>query len=63
MGLRYADDTALFTENKEDLQGLTDIVQEERKKGLKMTMSIHKSSSSTGTASGKGLKSNTWVFK
>ncbi|GFO06202.1 retrovirus-related pol polyprotein from type-1 retrotransposable element r2 [Plakobranchus ocellatus] len=35
--LRYADDTVLIAENKEDLQKLLDIVEEEsRKKGLEL---------------------------
>ena len=39
--LRHADDTVLMSKNKEDLQQLLDIVEEEiRKKGLELNLAI-----------------------
>ena len=74
--LRYADDTVLIPENKEDLRQLLTIFQEEsRKKGLQLNtkrielMVISQSYSlRTSTSlskvinSSKGVNSNTWVL-
>ena len=74
--LRYADDTVLIPENKEDLRQLLTIFEEEsRKKGLQLNskkielMVISQSYSlRTSTSlskvinSSKGVNSNTWVF-
>ena len=74
--LRYADDTVLIPENKEDLRQLLTIFEEEsRKKGLQLNskkiglMVISQSYSlSTSTSlskvinSSKGVNSNTWVL-
>ena len=75
--LRYADDTVLIPENKEDLQQLLTIFEEEsRKKGLQLNskkielMVISQSYSlRTSTSlskvinSSKGVNSNTWVLQ
>ena len=74
--LRYADDTELIPENKEDLRQLLTIFEEEsRKKGLQLNskkielMVISQSYSlRTSTSlskvinSSKGVNSNTWVL-
>ena len=74
--LRYADDTVLIPENKEDLRQLLKILEEEsRKKGLQLNskkiglMVISQSYSlRTSTSlskvinSSKGVNSNTWVL-
>ena len=74
--LRYADDTVLIPENKEDLRQLLMIFEEEsRKKGLQLNskkielMVISQSYSlRTSTSlskvikSSKGVNSNTWVL-
>ena len=74
--LRYADDTVFIPENKEDLQQLLTIFEEEsRKKGLQLNskkielMVISQSYSlRTSTSlskvinSSKGVNSNTWVL-
>ena len=74
--LRYADDTVLIPENKEDLRQLLTIFEEEsRKKGLQLNgkkielMVISQSYSlRTSTSlskvinSSKGVNSNTWVL-
>ena len=74
--LRYADDTVLIPENKEDLrQLLTSFEEESRKKGLQLNskkielMVISQSYSlRTSTSlsevinSSKGINSNTWVL-
>ena len=74
--LRYADDTILIPENKEDLRQLLTIFEEEsRKKGLQLNskkielMVISQSYSlRTSTSlskvinSSKGVNSNTWVL-
>ena len=74
--LRYADDTVLIPENKEDLGQLLTIFEEEsRKKGLQLNskkielMVISQSYSlRTSTSlskvinSSKGVNSNTWVL-
>ena len=74
--LRYADDTVLIPENKEDLRLLLTIFEEEsRKKGLQLNskkielMVISQSYSlRTSTSlskvinSSKGVNSNTWVL-
>ena len=74
--LRYADDTVLIPENKEDLRQLLTICEEEsRKKGLQLNskkielMVISQSYSlRTSTSlskvinSSKGVNSNTWVL-
>ena len=74
--LRYADDTVLIPENKEDLRQLLTIFEEEsRKKGLQLNskkielMVISQSYSlRTSTSlskvinSSKGVDSNTWVL-
>ena len=74
--LRYADDTVLIPENKEDLRQLLTIFEEEsRKKGLQLNskkielMMISQSYSlRTSTSlskvinSSKGVDSNTWVL-
>ena len=74
--LRYADDTVLIPENKEDLRQLLTIFEEEsRKKGLQLNskkielMVISQSYSlPTSTSlskvinSSKGINSNTWVL-
>ena len=74
--LRYADDTVLVPENKEDLRQLLTIFEEEsRKKGLQLNgkkielMVISQSYSlRTSTSlskvinSSKGVNSNTWVL-
>ena len=74
--LRYADDTVLIPENKEDLRQLLTIFEEEsRKKGLELNskkielMVISQSYSlRTSTSlskvinSSKGVNSNTWVL-
>ena len=74
--LRYADDTVLIPENKEDLRQLLTIFEEEsRKKGLQLNskkielMVISQSYSlRTSTSlskvinSSKGINSNTWVL-
>ena len=74
--LRYADDTVLIPENKEDLRQLLTIFEEEsRKKGLQLNskkielMVISQSYSlrpSTSLSkvinSSKGVNSNTWVL-
>ena len=73
---RYADDTVLIPENKEDLRQLLTIFEEEsRKKGLQLNskkielMVISQSYSlRTSTSlskvinSSKGVNSNTWVL-
>ena len=74
--LRYADDTVLIPENKEDLRQLLTIFEEEsRKKGLQLNskkielMVISQSYSlRTSTSlskvinSSKGVNSNTWIL-
>ena len=74
--LRYADDTVLIPENKEDLRQLLTIFEEEsRKKGLQLNskkielMVISQSYSlRTSTSlskvinSSKGVDSNTWLL-
>ena len=74
--LRYADDTVLIPENKEDLQQLLTIFEEEsRKKGLQLNSkkielmvisqnySLRTSTSlSKVINSSKGVNSNTWVL-
>ena len=74
--LRYADDTVLIPENKEDLRQLLTIFEEEsRKKGLQLnskkielmvisqSYSLHTSTSlSKVINSSKGVNSNTWVL-
>ena len=74
--LRYADDTVLIPENKEDLRQLLTIFEEEsRKKGLQLnskkielivisqSYSLRTSTSlSKVTNSSKGVNSNTWVL-
>ena len=74
--LRYADDTVLIPENKEDLRQLLTVFEEEsRKKGLQLNckkielMVISQSYSlRTSTSlskvinSSKGVNSNTWVL-
>ena len=74
--LRYAEDTVLIPENKEDLRQLLTIFEEEsRKKGLQLNskkielMVISQSYSlRTSTSlskvinSSKGVNSNTWVL-
>ena len=71
--LRYADDTVLIPENKEDLRQLLTIFEEEsRKKGLQLNskkielMVISQNYSlrtSTSLNSSKGVNSNTWVLQ
>ena len=73
--LRYADDTVLIPENKEDLRQLLTIFEEEsRKKGLQLnskkielmvisqSYSLRTSSLSKVINSSKGVNSNTWVL-
>ena len=74
--LRYADDTVLIPENKEDLRQLLAIFEEEsRKKGLqlnskKIELKVISQSYSLRTStslskvinSSKGVNSNTWVL-
>ena len=74
--LRYADDTVLIPENKEDLRQLLTIFEEEsRKKGLQLknkkielmmisqSYSLRTSTSSSKVInSSKGVNSNTWVL-
>ena len=74
--LRYADDTVLIPENKEDLRQLLTIFEEEsRKKGLqlnskKIELMLISQSYSLRTStflskvinSSKGVNSNTWVL-
>ena len=74
--LRYADDIVLIPENKEDLQQLLTIFEEEsRKKGLqlnskKIELMVISQSYSIRTSislskvinSSKGVNSNTWVL-
>ena len=74
--LRYADDTVLIPENKEDLRQLLTIFEEEsRKKGLqlyskKIELMVISQSYSLRTStslskvinSSKGVNSNTWVL-
>ena len=74
--LRYADDTVLIPENKEDLRQLLTIFEEEsRKKGLqlnskKIELMVSSQSYSLRTStslskvinSSKGVDSNTWVL-
>ena len=74
--LRYADDTVLIPENKEDLRQLLTIFEEEsRKKGLQLnskkielilisqSYSLRTSTSlSKVINSSKGVNSNTWVL-
>ena len=74
--LRYADDTVLIPEKKEDLRQLLTIFEEEsRKKGLQLnskkielmvisqSYSLRKSTSlSKVINSSKGVNSNTWVL-
>ena len=74
--LRYADDTVLIPENKEDLRQLLTMFQEEsRKKGLqlnikKIELMVISQSYSLRTStflskvinSSKGVNSNTWVL-
>ena len=74
--LRYADDTVLIPENKEDLRQLLTIFEEEsRKKGLQLngkkielmvisqTYSLRTSTSlSKVINSSKGVNSNSWVL-
>ena len=74
--LRYADDTVLIPENKEDLRQLLTIFEEEsRKKGLQLNSkkielmvisqrySLRTSTSlSKVINSSKGVNSNTWVL-
>ena len=74
--LKYADDTVLIPENKEDLRQLLTIFEEEsRKKGLqlnskKIELMVISQSYSLRTStflskvinSSKGVNSNTWVL-
>ena len=74
--LRYADDTVLIPENKEDLRQLLTIFEEEsRKKGLqlnskKIELMVISQSYSLRTStflskvinSSKGVNSNTWLL-
>ena len=74
--LRYADDTVLIPENKEDLRQLLAIFEEEsRKKGLqlnskKIELMVISQSYSLRTSTSlskvinpsKGVNSNTWVL-
>ena len=73
--LRYADDTVLIPENKEDLRQLLTIFEEESsKKGLQLnskkielmvisqSYSLRTTSLSKVINSSKGVNSNTWVL-
>ena len=74
--LRYADDTVLIPENKEDLRQLLTIFEEEsREKGLQLNSKkielmvisqIYSLRTSTSLSkvinSSKGVNSNTWVL-